>query len=144
MKKINPHLLISLLCIVPVLTQAQRETTPNPATDTIQWHYGDIQNVVRSEKVNISGHFISYGGKELVWVQDGVDRTYKFEVSRIEGEWTDAGKDGGLVYQATCLEVDGTIRISRRRKNLKIELDFVKPDKRTPHLTFEVDTYTKL
>lgn len=144
MKKIIPHFLTALLLLVPVWAQAQRDADPNPETDTIQWHYGDIQNVVRSEKVNISGHFISYGGKYLVWVQDGIDRKYHFEVSDVEGKWTDASQDGGLLYRATCLEVDGIIRISRQRKTLKIELDFVKPDKRTPHLSFDVDTYTKM
>jgi len=144
MKKIIPHFLTTLLCLAPVLAQAQREVSPNPEADTIQWHYGDIQNIVLSEKINISGHFISYGSQSLVWFQDGIDRTYRFDVTGVDGKWTDAGRDGGLVYRATCLEVDGTIRISRRRKALRIELDFVKPDKRTPHLSFDVDTYSKM
>lgn len=138
------HSLIVSLFSFPVWAQAQREVNPNPGADTIQWHYGDIRNVVRSEKVNISGHFTSYGNKKLVWVQDGIDRTYNFDVTGVEGDWTDAGQDGELVYRATCLEVDGTIRISRRRKTLKIELDFVKPDKRTPRLDFDVNGYTKM
>lgn len=144
MKRCHMRLLAALFCLMALQGNAQGPDSADPATDTIRWYYGDIRSVIRSERVNIGGHFVSYGSKQLVWIQDGIDRTYTFDVIGVEGEWHNASKEGSLIYKATCLEVDGTIRISRQRKGLKIELDFSHPDKQTPRLDFDVTRYTKM
>jgi len=142
MKKYLSMRLVVILVLAPIVTAAQK--TANPETDTIKWEYVDIQNQVRSEKLNISGQFISYAGGGFKWIQTGVDREYYFEVRSVEGKWTDADQDGELVYRAACKDIDGTIRISRQRRSITVVLDFIQPDKQTPHLILNVDSYTKM
>jgi hypothetical protein len=140
-KNIRTTILLSLLLNT---SASYAQEAINPEMDTIKWHYGDIRNELRSENINISGHFISYSNKGFLWVQDGIDRTYKFDVKSVEGTWTDAGEKGELIYWASCGGEQGSIRLSRVRGELKIELDFVQPDKYTPHLVLTVDSYIKL
>ena len=116
----------------------------NPEADTVKWEYADIRNQVRNEKVDIGGHFISYGGSAFKWIQTGVDREYFFHVRSVEGKWSDADQDGELTYRAACKDIEGTIRISRQRRKLTIVLDFIQPEKQTPHLVLNVGSYTKM
>ena len=141
----NKHLsrrLVMILILTPALAVAQEAA--NPARDTIQWEYSDIGNQIRNEKVDISGYFISYGGNGFTWIQNGVDREYTFSVKDVEGKWSDADQNGELVYRAACKDIEGTIRISRQRRKVTIELDFTQPDKQTPHLVLNVASYTKM
>jgi len=133
-----------ILLLVSTLILHAQEQAINPEVDTIKWEYTNISNRVRSERVNISGHFITYAGRGFIWIQDGVDRTYSFDVKSREGRWPNADEDGELVYVATCRDAEGTIRISRRRRQLIVELDFVRPDKTTPHLVLNVNSYAKM
>jgi hypothetical protein len=116
----------------------------NPATDTVEWVYTRIENKVLNENVALGGKFVSYGGKSFKWIQNGVDREYTFENKSTTGDWFDSSLDGQFIYRSSCKDIDGTIRIYRDRRKVFIVLDFVQPDKRTPHLVFEITSYSKL
>ncbi len=136
--KKSPYLFV-LLCL-----SSYGQSSTNPETDTIKWEYKKIENRVQKETVSLSGTIISYGGTSFKWHQNNVDREYVFEVKSVKGNWKDASKDGELVYTAVCNEIEGTIHISRRKKLVTIVLDFVKPDKRTPHLVLDINSITKI
>ena len=62
----------------------------------------ELRTGVKSEMVNLGGHFISYAGESFLWVQNGVDRKYTFKTKTVSGDWNDANKNGELVYSVTC------------------------------------------
>ena len=115
----------------------------SPKDDTVKWVYKKIENRVRSETVPQGGHFISYGGNGFLWVQDGVDRQYHFKTNSLKGDWRDSRKVGEMIYSVTCNGEEGTLRLIRRGRNFLVELDFLKANKRTPHLMLLVTSITK-
>lgn len=115
----------------------------SPKDDTVKWVYKNIENRVRSETVPQGGHFISYGGKSFLWVQDGVDRQYHFKTNSLKGDWRDSRKVGEMIYSVTCNGEEGTLRLIRRGRNFLVELDFLSANKRTPHLMLLVTSITK-
>lgn len=131
--------LLYAIAFVPASAQIQ-----NPASDTLKWVYGKVENKVRSETVNQGGYFISYGGKSFLWVQNGVDREYTFHTTSIGGTWTDGRKVGEIIYRVTCNGEDGTLRLVRTSRAIIVELDFLKPDKRTPHLYLLINSIERI
>ena len=129
------------MCATLIPTHAQKV---NPAMDTVEWFYSKIENKVRNESVSISGKFISYGGKSFKWIQNGVDREYTFDNKSTMGDWFDSSQEGEFTYRSSCKDINGTIRIYRDKRKVFIVLDFVQPEKRTPHLVFEITSYAKL
>lgn len=127
-----------------VIFASSKAQTVNPAQDTVEWEYSKIENKVLSENVTMGGKFISYGSNSFRWIQNGVDREYTFENKSMKGDWVDATKEGELVYRSSCKDIDGTIRLFREKRKVFIVLDFVQPDKRTPHFVFEINSYAKL
>ena len=116
----------------------------NPKIDTVRWDYRRIENRVRSEMVSIGGHFISNAGNNFVWIQDGVDRKYTFYTKSVTGNWTNTGGIGELVYRVTCNGEEGTLRLIRTSRAIIVELDFLQPNKRTPHLYLLVNSIQKI
>ena len=116
----------------------------NPTLDTARWDYKQIENKVKSETVTLGGHFISYGGQKFLWVQDGVDRQYVFKTKSVTGDWRDSRRSGELVYRVTCNGEEGTLRLVRKATNLMVELDFVHPNKTTPHLVLLITSINKI
>lgn len=141
--KTHIHLLfIATVCLVAIDANAQRSV--NVVGDTVQWNYGSGLNKARSnESMSITGYFISYGDKTMVWVQNGTDTKYTFDIKQVEGAWTDSNKQGQIVYQAVCDGISGTIKIYRDASGLAIHLDFAKPDKLTPNIVLPVVSVTK-
>ena len=135
-------LLIGILWLANFVSTAQGAV--NPELDTIRWEYRKIENRVRSEMVSLGGHFISYAGETFVWTQDGVDRKYTFRTKAVTGNWTNASRIGQLVYSVTCNGEDGTLRLIRTPRAIIVELDFLKPNKRTPHLYLLVNSIQKM
>jgi hypothetical protein len=138
----NIYILVAILSLAA--WAPSRAQTVNPGTDTVEWIYSRIENKVLSENVPISGKFISYGGRSFKWIQNGVDREYTFENRSRNGDWFDASEDGESRYRSVCKDIEGTIRIYRDKRKVFIVLDFVQPEKRTPHLVFEITSYSKL
>jgi hypothetical protein len=130
-----------LLLACPSLLAQQ---TLNPKADTVRWDYRKIENRVRSETVTLGGHFISYGGKSFLWVQDGVDRQYVFQTKSLKGDWNDSRRAGELVYRVTCNGEEGTLKLIRRGATFLVELDFLQPGKRTPHLLLLITSINKV
>jgi hypothetical protein len=116
----------------------------NPAIDTVEWIYSKIENKVLNENVSIGGKFISYGGRSFKWIQNGVDREYTFVNKSTTGDWFDSSQDGEFTYRSSCKDINGTIRIFRDKRKVFIVLDFLQPEKRTPHFVFEITSYSKL
>ncbi len=116
----------------------------NPRIDTVKWEYRRIENRVRGEMVSLGGHFISNAGKNFIWIQNGVDRKYTFYTKSVTGNWTNAGRTGELVYHVTCNGEDGTLRLFRTSRAIIVELDFLQPNKRTPHLYLLVNSIQKI
>jgi hypothetical protein len=116
----------------------------NPKSDTIKWVYVNGENKTRSEKMNISGHVISYGSSGFLWVQDGTDRKYKIDVKSFKDDWTKSRQYGELVYKAVCNGVDGTVRISREEGKVAIQLDFTQKDKLTPNVELRINSFSKI
>lgn len=133
---------LSLLSAVPLMSASAQ--IHDPKSDTLKWVYGKVENRVRSETVNQGGHFVSYGGKSFQWIQNGVDREYTFHTKAVEGNWNDAGKIGQLIYTVTCNGEEGTLRLIRTSRAIIVELDFLKPNKRTPHLYLLVNSIQKI
>lgn len=131
-----------LLCAIP--SPSAFAQIQNPASDTLKWVYGKVENKVRSETVNQGGHFISFGGKSFLWVQNGVDREYTFHTKSVEGDWTDGRKVGEIIYRVTCNGEEGNLRLVRTSRAIIVELDFLKPDKRTPHLYLLINSIEKI
>ncbi|MEJ1239601.1 hypothetical protein WBG78_15800 [Chryseolinea sp. T2] len=134
---------IAAFCLFNFLTASLRAQSADPKSDTVEWRYSRIENKVTNETVVLSGKFISYGGDKLKWVQNGLDREYVFVNNSASGAWSDLRNNGEIVYRSTCDRVDGTVTLSRTKKGLIIELDFVKPDKNTPHFVFPIDSFSK-
>jgi hypothetical protein len=116
----------------------------NPRFDTARWEYKQIENRVKSETVTLRGHFISYGGQTFLWVQEGVDRQYVFKTKSVTGDWRDSRRSGELNYRVTCNGEEGTLRLVRKSANLMVELDFVQPNKSTPHLVLIITSINKI
>lgn len=136
---------ISLGVIVSLISiQAEGQKVINPETDTIKWEYTRLENMVKREKINLSGYFISYSDKSFLWIQTGVDRKYSFDVKSVKGDWADVTGKGELIYHVTCNGEEGTLKMHREQGELKIILDFIQPDKRTPYLVLQIDGYTKI
>jgi hypothetical protein len=123
------------------ITKGQRSF--NPMSDTIRWEYSMVENLVNNESVKISGWFVSYGEKKFEWIQDDGAKVYTFYANSKSGTWTSISDDGDVTYYVTFEEVDGTIKLYRKDRKLKIELDFVQPDKQTPHVILIVDSNKK-
>ena len=136
--------LLFLLVAIALSHGVYAQKTVSPESDTIKWSYGRIDNRIRSESLSITGHLISYGGKGFLWVQNGSDHDYRFDVKGVKGSWSNADNRGELVYQAECEGIDGTITISGQGKNIVIQLDFRKPDKLTPNIDLKITSYNKL
>ena len=134
--------LTGILLLAGLASSAQELV--NPRLDTVRWEYRSIENRVRSEMVSLRGHFISYAGNSFLWIQDGVDRKYTFYTKSVTGNWTNAGRAGELVYRVTCNGEDGTLRLIRTRRAIIVELDFLLPNKRTPHLYLLVNSIQKI
>lgn len=141
MKKFIQYLISSIILLGSLVVNGQ---DINPETDTVRWDYGKVENKVRSETLSISGHFISYGSKSFLWVQNGMDHKYAFEIKGVKGSWSDITQTGELVYQAVCEGIDGTIRIYRQRRDVIIQLDFAKPDTLSPNIDLQVSSYSKI
>lgn len=136
--------LLFLLAAITMSYHGYAQKAISPQTDTIRWNYGRIDNKIRSESLSITGHFISYGSKGFLWVQNGSDHDYRFEVKGVKGTWPDVDDRGELVYDAECEGIDGTIRIYGQGKSIVIQLDFRKADKLTPNIDLKVTSYSKL
>jgi hypothetical protein len=115
----------------------------NPEKDTVKWEYGKVQNNLRSESVTISGHFITYGNNGLLWVQNGMDHKYAFEVKSVKGSWCDVSENGELVYGAICEGLEGTVPLYRQRKDVIIQIDFAQPDKLSPNIDLQINSFSK-
>jgi hypothetical protein len=116
----------------------------NPQVDTIQWTYGRIENKTRAEKITLSGYFISYGLKGMVWVQTGMERKYSFDIKTAKGDWLNTDETGELLFEATCEGLNGTIRIVKEKKEITILLDFSQPDILSPNVAIEVNSFSKI
>jgi hypothetical protein len=140
--KLITTLLIATCSMVSTVSTAQG--TIDPRGDTIQWNYANVENRVKSELVNQGGYFINYGGQSFLWVQNGVDRKYVFKTQSVQGDWRDANKNGELVYRVNCNGEEGTLKLVRTRTQIFVELDFVQPNKTTPHLILLVTSINKI
>jgi hypothetical protein len=123
---------------------AQQREAINPMIHTVKWEYGNAENKLRSERLTIRGHLISYGQKKLVWAQDGTDVLYSIDIKSTKGDWQDVAKNGELIYAVQCEGIDGTIRIWRDQGQLRMQLDFSQPDKLTPNLLLEIHAFSKI
>lgn len=140
--KLTTILLIAICSMVSKVSTAQ--DTIDPRGDTIQWNYANVENRVKSELVNQGGYFINYGGESFLWVQNGVDREYVFKTKSVQGDWQDAKQNGELVYRVICNGEEGTLKLVRTRTQIFVELDFVQPNKTTPHLILLVTSINKI
>jgi hypothetical protein len=142
MQNIISTMLVSMFLLACPTLLAQQML--NPKEDTVRWEYKRIENRVQSEIVALSGHFISYGGKSFLWVQDGVDRQYHFKTNSLTGDWRDSRKAGEMIYRVTCNGEEGTLKLIRRGRNFLVELDFLQANKKTPHLILLITSITKV
>lgn len=135
-------LMILSLSITTSVCQAQKLNLKN---DTISWEYGRGENKTRSESLTISGRFISYAEKGFLWVQNGTDTKYFFEVKMInKGDWSDTSENGEVEYRAICNGIEGTIRIYRDRQGVSVHLDFNQKDKLTPNVVLQINSFSKV
>lgn len=116
----------------------------NPKSDTVKWTYRQVENRVKSETVSVSGHFLSYGGKNFLWVQDEVDRQYAFKSRSVSGNWTNASRAGEMIYRVTCNGEEGTLKLVRNGTKIFVELNFLQPNKSTPHLLLLITSISKV
>jgi hypothetical protein len=142
MQNIISTMLVSMFLLACPTLLAQQML--NPKEDTVRWEYKRIENRVQSEIVALSGHFISYGGKSFLWIQDGVDRQYHFKTNSLTGDWRDSRKAGEMIYRVTCNGEEGTLKLIRRGRNFLVELDFLQANKKTPHLILLITSITKV
>lgn len=123
---------------------AQAQSSPNIASDTIQWNYASIRNLTNNDLINESGHFVSYGSQSLRWIQDGFNNPYTFEITGFSGSWTDLGTDGTVIFNVACNGVSGTLRIYRENAVLQVHLDMGEAGALTPHLLITISAYNKV
>lgn len=135
---------VFIVAISLIVIDAKAQKAVNVTGDTVQWNYGSGLNKARNESMSISGHFISYSNKVMVWVQNGTDTRYTFDIKQVRGAWTDSNARGQIVYEAVCEGISGTISIYRDGSGLAIHLDFAKPDKLTPNIVLPVVSVSKL
>ena len=140
------NLILTMLVGMTLLTSSQlhAQLLLSPKDDTVRWDYKQIENRVRSETVAQGGYFVSYGGKNFLWVQEGVDRQYHFKTNSLKGDWRDSRKTGEMVYQVTCNGEAGTLKLIRRGQKFFVELNFLQVNKRTPHLMLLVTAINKV
>jgi hypothetical protein len=139
----NLIIFLAFLSIV-FCTNGYAQNAVNPSSDTVRWNYGRGENKARAEALAISGHLISYGGRGFLWVQNGTDRKYSFQVKSAKGTWQDGEQNGEIVYDATCDGIDGTIRIYRKNREVGIQINFALPDKLTPNVLLEINSYNRM
>lgn len=142
MQNIISTMLVSMFLLACPMLLAQQMLSPKE--DTVRWEYKRIENRVQSETVTLGGHFISYGGKSFLWVQDGVDRQYHFKTNSLKGDWRDSRKAGEMIYRVTCNGEEGTLKLIRRGRNFLVELDFLQANKKTPHLILLITAINKV
>jgi hypothetical protein len=142
MQNIISATLVSMFLLTCPTLLAQQMLSPKE--DTVRWDYKRIENRVQSETVTLGGHFISYGGKSFLWVQDGVDRQYRFKTNSLKGDWRDSRKAGEMIYRVTCNGEEGTLKLIRRGRNFLVELDFLQANKKTPHLILLITSINKV
>ena len=94
--------------------------------------------------ITLSGHLISYGEKGFLWVQDGMELKYSFDVRAVKGDWSDISQNGELIFESVCEGVTGTIRIFKEKRMIKIHMDFTQPNRLTPNIILETNSFQKL
>lgn len=136
------QLLVAIMLAVPLVGKAQKAI--NVKSDTIKWQYGSGQNIAKSESMSISGYIITYGNKSFLWVQNGTDTKYSFDIKATQGEWLNSNDLGELNYNAVCEGITGTIRLYREKKGMSFHLNFTQTDKQTPNIVLPIISFSKL
>jgi hypothetical protein len=121
---IQKFILLTFFILVHVISFGQ---TANPSSDTIRWNSAGFTDQNTNVLVQKTCQFITYGSSKIDWIQKGGKLTYTFNITGINGTWTDANTDGTITYNVSFEDFSGSLVINRSG-TLSISLNIISPD----------------
>ena len=93
----------------------------NPKTDTLIWEYTGAKNLANGDLINVSGRFVTYGSKQIEWIQVGGEKIV-FLVKSTDGVWVDVQQNGTTIYEIKLNHANGHIKVERSNGGLQLAL----------------------
>jgi hypothetical protein len=93
----------------------------NPKTDTLSWEYTSVKNLANGDLINVSGRFVTYGSKQIEWIQVGGEKIV-FLVESTDGVWVDVQQSGTMSYGIKLNLANGNVKVERNNGGLQLAL----------------------
>lgn len=131
------------LLIIFLLVFGMSAYCQNPMLDSVQWSATGFTDNLASVSVNKACQFNSYGATGIDWIQKNGSYVTSFQVTGLQGQWTDLTTDGTVTYTVSGSGVSGTITITLASQKVTINLK-VSGDSGAIDNTYTISNYTRI
>ncbi|MFZ6011190.1 MAG: hypothetical protein ACOYXT_12660 [Bacteroidota bacterium] len=90
-------------------------------TSSLNWTAGELTDLKTGKTKAYSGVFETSSEQSVVWKQKAATTT--FQVTGMEGSWTDVKTDGKVIFQVDSEGITGTLTLERSSSGTFVTLD---------------------
>lgn len=111
--------------------------------ETLRWTASGFRDLDSKEDFNNSCEFVTYGRKQVKWVQDDGKNVVDWNITGVSGSWSDVNKSGTIKYNIANSKTKGTVTIAKVPQGWKIDL-IVTGGTSDIRLSYQVSSVEKL
>lgn len=128
------------LTIALLLAASLQSTAQNIMNDTLVWESNQVKDKSSGSQFELSSQFKTYGSKKIEWLQKANTVKKVFEVSSIEGSWTEINSNGEVSFLILTENLKGRITFKRSMGNPTVEFSFIRNGAETMPFEFSINS----
>jgi len=113
----------TILLLLLLLGACPFAKAQNILQDTVTWNSTRAVGQVNNDELNYNCQFITRTNQSIDWIQKNGARVNHFNVTSVDGTWTNAAVDGQLVYHVAMNNFTGDVTLSRASGQTTIHLN---------------------
>ena len=112
------YLVLLLIVVAGPLAKAQ-----NVLQATVTWNSTRAVDQVSNGQINYNCQFITRTNQSIDWIQRNGARVNHFNVTGVDGTWTNTTVDGQIIYHVAMNNFTGEVTLSRASGQTTIHLN---------------------